>query len=265
MVTENIYNLKSKISKRQLTVCNAFTLIELLIVIAIIAILAAMLLPALQNAKDQAKKAVCIGNLKQVGAGMLMYVDDFNDNWPSPMLWAAGGRYAAINATVTGLGLLYTGDYVKSHNSFYCPSCVSRSTGDLTISKTKFDSTLVDAAKALTVTYWLSRTWDGDSTGHLVYNPRPNPITPYGYYHVGGKYSKNLPAATKPYKFYMAACLQDDVNSTHDFLSHKGVGCNILDMDGSVNWFKYNFLALSGMDRQLAGSTAFDAMVKYRE
>jgi len=60
----------------------AFTLIELLVVIAIIAILAALLLPALAAAKKRGQRAVCLGNLNQIGLGILIYLNDHSDKFP---------------------------------------------------------------------------------------------------------------------------------------------------------------------------------------
>ena len=97
---------------------KGFTLIELLVVIAIIAILAGMLLPALARAREDARKAVCKSNLKQVGLAVNMYSNDYEECYPTKG-WNAGS--AVATRALGSLTLLYD-QYISAKKIFKCPS-----------------------------------------------------------------------------------------------------------------------------------------------
>jgi prepilin-type N-terminal cleavage/methylation domain-containing protein len=106
---------------------RAFTLIELLVVIAIIAILAAILFPVFARARESARKANCISNLKQVGTALMMYVQDYDeiypvanqeaDSMPRGQAHLVGGPR---NSPLFLPDLIQP--YTKSENLFRCPT-----------------------------------------------------------------------------------------------------------------------------------------------
>jgi len=94
----------------------AFTLIELLVVIAIIAILAAILFPVFQKVRENARRAACMSNEKQINLGMLQYIQDFDETWPARTITSniyGGGPYQSWAFALQ--------PFIKSADVWKCP------------------------------------------------------------------------------------------------------------------------------------------------
>jgi len=92
-----------------------FTLIELLVVIAIIAILAAILFPVFARARESARRANCLSNLKQLGTSFQMYAQDYDETFPSGLVLAvpgpaANGSYAVMYEKTPATAVVYSGN-----------------------------------------------------------------------------------------------------------------------------------------------------------
>jgi prepilin-type N-terminal cleavage/methylation domain-containing protein/prepilin-type processing-associated H-X9-DG protein len=128
-------------------VVKGFTLIELLVVIAIIAILAAILFPVFGRARENARKASCQSNLKQIGLGFMQYSQDFDETLPIAAydMWARN--------TPKWMDILQP--YIKSTQLFDCPSG-NRGGGGTNAGKYVFPAT--------------SRSAGDDQFGNYLYN-----------------------------------------------------------------------------------------------
>src|SRR5206468_4341855 len=97
---------------------RGFTLIELLVVIAIIAILAAILFPVFAQARERARMSVCLSNTRQIGTGLMMYVQDYDETFPYIRFHGNGAK----QGTFTYIWKNAIRPYVKSLDVFACPS-----------------------------------------------------------------------------------------------------------------------------------------------
>jgi len=109
---------------------DGFTLIELLVVIAIISILAAILFPVFARARENARRASCMSNLKQQGLAVMMYTQDYDEKYPlantittqtppDGYFWSSGAWFWPQTIF----------PYHKSTQAFYCPSASSQPVG----------------------------------------------------------------------------------------------------------------------------------------
>ncbi len=110
---------------------RAFTLIELLVVIAIISILAAILFPVFARARENARRTSCVSNVKQMGLGMMMYAQDYDERIPGRNTLTGSTMGTSCASGAAGCVLIYDvinnrpyllEPYLKNRQIFICPS-----------------------------------------------------------------------------------------------------------------------------------------------
>lgn len=106
--------------------CRAFTLIELLIVIAIIALLAAILFPVFSRARDNARRAACLSNMKQLGTAVMMYTQDYDEMMPGndSLDEGAGLTNGFMDSSAVRNWAKSIDPYLKNLQVFRCPSAL---------------------------------------------------------------------------------------------------------------------------------------------
>ena len=222
---------------------NAFTLIELLVVIAIISILAAILFPVFARARENARRASCMSNLKQIGLGVMQYIQDYDEHYPIYKL--------------AGVDLGWADEiqpYIKSVQVFHCPSDASKFSSDPTA--TGYTSYWYN----LTLTSVNEAQLSSASLTILNGDGRADVGKSYFYYNgcsINGNASDIPCGSTTPY-----ITMKKNYQSDGLFGRHLD-GANYSFADGHVKWYKGSIVAdgtsINGSDMILNAYYSIDA------
>lgn len=201
---------------------QGFTLIELLVVIAIIAILAAILFPVFARARDNARRASCSSNLKQIGLAIAQYTQDYDERYPAfvnTIPSGGAGTFGAFTDETSNPGKA-SQPYLKSYQVFLCPSA-SIGPGE--------------AANAITTNY----LWNGvlmRSAGlSMAAVPAPANIIMTQEFANGSTNAYNRPGLITAYSTTnYSAWLTVNYNNMHF------EGGNLLYADGHVKWRRHS-------------------------
>ena len=215
---------------------RGFTLIELLVVIAIIAILAAILFPVFAQAREAARKSACLSNMKQVGTGLTMYCQDYDELLPGNHIGAPNSSPAGdsgFNPTFP-LGFMdpaagrnwarETQPYIKNLKVLLCPNATPRSGAGGSV--TYFETTLPGGGN---VSYLLNGIV---SSRPLAAIPAPADIIFLHEY----KYITRV-AHVRPRLSSATGTTFREFNHQFYDIQHSG-GANILYCDGHAKWSK---------------------------